>query len=265
MKTFKIIPYHFTAVLLSILGLYTLWISLYSVACIALIVPLFTLLILSYSYIEYYIKKRDCLRKCFINEKTSLYRIISSSVLIILVFIIISIAMVFSIFTETIFFNVIVWSYLLIHTIILFVLYHYLNYKFNKVLNIKFRDLIVREWVNNIGATLLVPIFIYLFYNSITPSYIAETLIESISNATNSVGSDCFIIDFIIRLKAEFNASLFWLMASTTQAVDDQMKKIVFWIIYILLNGFAALGFNRLLVQIIYLTYQFTKDLHVKK
>jgi hypothetical protein len=180
------------------------------------------------------------------------------------VFITISVAMVFSIFIETIFFDTAIWTYLLVHTILVFGLFHYLNYKFEIVLKKEFKELIVREWINKIGAVVIVPIFILIFYNSSTPEYITPTLEQSITNATNSVGSKCFIIDFVIRAKSEFNASLFWLMASTTQSVDDQMKKIVFWIVYILLNGFVALGFNRLIVQITYLTYQFTKDLHVK-
>jgi hypothetical protein len=157
------------------------------------------------------------------------------------------------------------WVYLLFHTLLLFTLYHYLNYKFRRVITKEFRKLIIREWCNNIGTLIIVPIFIYLFYNSATPNSLAPTLMQSISNATNSVGSQCYIIDTIVRLKAEFDVSLFWLMASTTQAVDDQMKKVVFWFVYILLNGFVALGFNRLLMQIIYLTHQIIGDSNENK
>jgi len=112
-------------------------------------------------------------------------------------------------------------------------------------------SILAREWSINIGILILMIAFITITFNSYIPSFVVPSLETSIINASNEVGSQCKIIDHIVRLKAEFNAGFWWIIENTAGHIEHKMTKLGIWLSFILMNALALMGINRLIMTVI--------------
>jgi hypothetical protein len=239
--------------LLSVFLVFITWNIGYSLGCYMLLFPFIGLLIISYSFIEMRIFERECFSNCYFKDDTLLAKFMTSRFFLIIIYIVLSILMTISMMYAVLDFELMFWAYLLVHIVIMVLIYKYFIGKLNKQINAKFVKILSREWTINMSSILLLIIYIYIAMNNYQPSYLTSDLESSIQLATNSIKSQCHIIDFILRLKVELDAWFWWLMVYSTDQMSNGLVKNMIWASFIVMNGLALLGINRFIAQIIYL------------
>lgn len=245
------------ATLLSIYILLILFQLTSPVSCTAGIIVIIVLLIISSSYIEFRLKHRSCSYLCYLNDSSKIFSLLSSPYLVVFLLVLYSIGLTISIFLETLFFSNIMWIYLGVHIVLMTTIFYKLREILSQSVKLNMLNLVTREFSTTIGAIILFLISIVLFYYSDTPSYIDSTLPKTIENATNSVGSSCVVFDYLSRLKAELTALTYWIISNSTEHLENENNRIFLWIVYILINAFSAIGINRLIMQVIYLSEKY--------
>ncbi len=225
----------------------------YMYNCFMLLLPLVALVIIASSFIELKLKYRSCSYRCYFNEESRLFKLLSSPYLIILFLLIYSVGLTLTIFTEVIFFTNVMWIYLALHVGMMDMIYEKIKVMLASTVKPEMHKLLARELSIKVGSLVLFIVMGLLFYYSDTPSYIVATLEQSVQNATNSVGSDCLVIDYLARVKVELNTAIYWAVLNTTQHIDTHNTKVYIWLIFLMANALSAVGINRLIAQNIYL------------
>ena len=229
------------------------WKIIYSYHCLALVLPLILLIVIVWSLIEIKIHKRLCFKNCYFKETSILARFLTSKITVTILCLLASVVMTVSIAYSIVDYPKELWSYIALHTIIVMVIFKFLNKKLASSIHAKYLHLFSREMAINISMLLLFSAYIYIAINGYEPIYLRETLEETIKVATNSIHSQCYIVDYILRLKTELDAWFWWSVIYTSEAMDDGILKYFMWIGFIAINGLAILGINRFIVQIVYL------------
>ncbi|MBN2823825.1 MAG: hypothetical protein JXQ76_00760 [Campylobacterales bacterium] len=235
---------------LSIVGAITvLWYLSYPLHCFSIIAPFMALAFISFSFIEIKIVNKNCFNRCYLKEGTLLYTIFSSKILLTLWYTLVAMVFTFSLFIEMLFYSATLKLYLIFHIFLMGLIYLLIKRSIKDLVHID--AILAREWSINIGMVLLFGAFIYITLHSYTPAFIDDSLEKSIINASQEVGSHCKVIDNIVRLKAEFNGAFWWIVENTTEHIHHKMTKWGIWLGFILMNAFALLGINRLVVTVI--------------
>lgn len=230
------------------------WNSFYSNSCLALISPVIVLLVISQGYIEANIQERICIKKCFFNENSIIATILTSRILVILIYTILSILMTISLMHGVIEYGNILWTYLAVHIALVILLYGFLNKVFEQTLKDNYRSIFVREWAFNISALFLVISYIYLeFEYGYLPSYLSDTLSTTIINASNSYESSCKYINYVLKVKIEIDSFFWWMISENSDYFSNEVIKSGIWFGFLFFNSLALLGVSKFIVQTAYL------------
>ena len=87
---------------------------------------------------------------------------------------------------------------------------------------------------------------------SYEPTYIRATLEETLLVASNSINSTCSYIDYILRVKVELDARIWWILKKSDLILEDSILKGLLWLIFVIVNTIGVLGINRFIVEIVY-------------
>ncbi len=243
----------FTGTALSFFLLFLLWNTSYGDYCFSLFFPLLMLLAVSYGYIELKMAERHCIKKCYFKEKSLFSRLLSSRILVTLVYMLLSLVMTVSTFVVVLDFPSWLWGYLLFHTLVSVLVFRYLNHLFTDTFQEKYQSLFAREWSIRIMALLLIAVFVYMSLNTYTPEYLTHSLKETIMNASDTVSSHCVYIEKALKVGKMIDSSFWWVINESTEQMDHRVVKTSIWLAFLFYNSLALLGINRLIMQIIYL------------
>lgn len=230
------------------------WIDSYELDCRATIFPLLVLILISYSFMELKMQERLCFRDCFLKNSSVFAKILSSRWFATVVSIIISAtmtvsAMVFSIHTEEK-----IWLYIFtLHTFFVIILIKGFDRLLYGTVNDSYRGLLAREWTINISSIVLVFVAVYVYYNGYEPTYLRAGLEESIINASNSISSNCALVESILKVERETDALFWWLITNSSGHIESSALKLGAWILFLLFNSLAILGINRFIIQVVYI------------
>jgi uncharacterized membrane protein len=254
MNIFKL----FIGSIITILSTLYFWKIFYIYNCWVLIFPLFILLVISSSYIQLKLQERRCFRECYFQKNSFLSKMFSSKILVIIFYILLSVMMSVTTIYSIIDFSDELWIYLIIHIFIVVILYKSLLKIFSKVITDRYLPLFAREWSINISTIFLLGAFVYITLNTYEPSYLSDTLQDTITKASHSIGSQCEYIDTILRIKIELDSTFWWITNKATYFIKDKMLNSIVWIVFIIINSIALLGLNRFIVQIVHTIDKFS-------
>jgi uncharacterized membrane protein len=254
MNIFKL----FIGSIITILSTLYFWKIFYIYNCWVLIFPLFILLVISSSYIQLKLQERRCFRECYFQKNSFLSKMFSSKILVIIFYILLSVMMSVTTIYSVIDFSDELWIYLIIHIFIVVILYKSLLKIFSKVITDRYLPLFAREWSINISTIFLLGAFVYITLNTYEPSYLSDTLQDTITKASHSIGSQCEYIDTILRIKIELDSTFWWITNKATYFIKDKMLNSIVWIVFIIINSIALLGLNRFIVQIVHTIDKFS-------
>lgn len=243
----------FAGTALSFFLLFLLWHTSYGDFCFSLFFPLLMLLAISYGYIELKMAERHCIKKCYFKEKSLFSRLLSSRILVTLVYMVLSLAMTVSTFVVSLDFPSWLWGYLLFHILVSVLVFRYLDHLFIHTFQEKYQSLFAREWSIRIMAVLLIGIFVYMGLNTYTPEYLTHSLKETVMRASDMVSSHCVYIEKALKIGKMIDSSFWWVINESTAQMDHTVVKSTIWLAFLFYNSLALLGINRLIMQIIYL------------
>ncbi len=231
------------------------WLVFYT-SCLSLASIFAMIFILSYGYIQKAKKKKECFRECYLKNDTLISKIFMSAFAISIFYVALSITYTGFIAYELINFDTKMYMVLGAFFIFVFILYKVFILFLGKVIDERFLYIYAKDITSIISAMILFVIYAYFFLNSYEPEYLSPTLKESMYRATNIFSSDCFLIDYILRLQSEFNAFVWFVMKNyvTGDVLGKSMSEF-FWILFIIKNALSVLGINALINQTIYLIH----------
>lgn len=231
----------------------------YSYPCYFLIIPTIISFFIAYSFFEKKMREKTCFRNCYLKQKTFLARIIISPYLSIFIYFILSIIYTISIVYISISFEWYFYLFLALFIFIVFFLHNVFLSLFSKTVNEEYLNIFVKEFTIKVSSLILFMFFIFYFLYSYEPSYIKESLEESLSLATNYFSSNCQYLDYILRLKAELDTHYWFITKYGSRAIDDENINNIIWFSFIIANAVSILGLNRFLIQIIGVSLNLTK------
>ena len=201
----------FIASLSSIFIILFSWNNFYKIGCFSLLFPLLVLIVISFSYIDKKMNERICFKNCYFKENSKFSKILSSRSFVSFVYFILSIVLTLSIMYGAIGFVTLLWWYLVIHIILVIFIYRNVIKLLQNTIQASYLDIFAREWTITLSSILLFLVYIYVFTSGYEPEYLGETLSITMQNASNSVSSECFYIDYILRIKMEIDSTFWWI------------------------------------------------------
>lgn len=235
---------------LTIIGaIIALWLLSYPLHCLAIIAPFIALAFISFSFVEIKVVNKNCFNRCYLKKGTLLFSILSSKILLTLFYTFLALLFTFSLFIEMLFYSTTLKIYMVVHIFVMLLIYLAIKRSIRGMVHIE--SILAREWSINIGIVLLMVAFVIITLNSYVPAFVSASLEATILNASNEVSSSCLIIDRIVRLKAEFNGAFWWIIENTAGHIEHKMTRLGVWLSFIVMNAFALLGINRLIVTVI--------------
>ncbi len=239
--------------ILSIFLIFLLWESTYKYSCLSLIFPIIILFVISTSFISKKMQERICHKNCYINNSSILAKFLTSRIMVTIFYIIVSIFMAITIMQNILEFTSQLWTYFLIHILLVIYLYKIFLRMLKNTINESFLKIYVREITINISSLILFLVYVFIIIKfGYLPEYMDDTLELTLQNATNSVKSDCIYIDYILRIKTEIDASFWFMLNQGTEILKEKYFVAMVWLTFIFINGFALLGINRFIVQTVY-------------
>ncbi|AFI04181.1 hypothetical protein [Helicobacter cetorum] len=255
--------YHFIRIVIPtiaiIVGLLGLWRLSYQATCFSLAFVLIILGIIAYSFISLKMRERKCFIKCYLNDNSLFTKLLSSKIMVSLVYFIISIMMTLSVIYSVLEYSFILWGCIFLQIFICAFVFQFLNRSLRKVVKQDYLALLSREWSINICSCIFFVIYFCIVVYGYEPTYLRDNLKETLELATNSIGSNCEYIDYFLRIKRELDALSWWGM----NLVDTKLGsyRVLGWSIFIALNILSSLGINRVIMQVIYWVNGYSKRL----
>jgi len=231
----------------------SIWMKIYSYGCMENLFGLFFLIIIASSFIDIKVANRVCIKECYFKDSSIFAKILSSKLFTSLFYIVASILMTISMLYSILGFDKMLWFYVAVHILLSVVLFLYFKDLLKKSIKKPYQSIFSREIVIKIMAALFVLFYIYYSLESFEPEFLKSTLQETLKSATNSIDSKCLITDKLFRFQKEIESISWWFVDKNTEQIEEKSYKIAIWLIFIFINSFAILGFNRFIVQTIYL------------
>jgi len=245
---------HYAASILLIFPILMSWETGYSYGCYMLFFPLIMLLIISHSFIELKMQQRLCFKHCYFTQESLFAKLLASRVFVSIIYFILSLLMSITLLYGIIDYSRELWLYLAIHILLVILLYRAIFQALSHTIKKDYLPIFAKEWTINISSLLLIMVFIYLtLYQGYVPAYLTDNLQQTISNASNTMHSDCYLSRIILKLKIEIDGLFWWLVSQNAEYFNDQTIKMTLWLLFIFINSLALSGLNRFIVQIIYL------------
>lgn len=249
-----------TAILIVIFILLS-WKTTYFLGCFSLLIPLIYCFVIASSFIEIRIKEKECYKNCYFKDKTLLASMITSPYFTSLIYIILSIFYTFSFMYNTLNYGIIFYGIIIFFIVFTNYLYKSLLHFFSKIINEKHTDIFTREISIKITAILLFILYSAYFMYGYEPNYLRETIEATILEATKSIGSSCILIDYIIRVYVEIDATVLFVTKVASINTDNSNINNLIWLAFIVMNTLSILGLNRFIMQIIYFLNKYERKI----
>ena len=228
---------------------FEVWKVSYSLMCpVSLIVPLFILIIIGASFYGIKLQQRECFRECFFEKKSFISRMLSHKLFIIIIYTFITIPLTISTIYLMLQYTHEMTKYLIAYIIFLYSSYRIVTGVLKGIVRDKFLLLFAKEITGKITSLFAVAGYLYILINQTLPKYLSENLLETIGNASNTVSSECILIDYILRLKIKIDSTLLWLVNDATNQMVDPIVVGSVWAVFVLVGSLAIIGINTILL-----------------
>ncbi|HUH43047.1 MAG TPA: hypothetical protein VLZ29_08015 [Sulfurimonas sp.] len=242
----------FVSTLLSVFLIFFIWRMSYHHGCSTLLLPITVLFVIAHSFIELKMQERFCFRDCYFIEKSFLANLLSSRSFVIVFYIILSILMSISVMYAVVDFTMLFWMYLVFQILFATFLFRWFSQILSRTVKKNFLSLFCREWAINVSSILLLLVYVYISLQGYAPEYLRETLAETQLVASNTISSNCGVINYTLKVKMEIDSVFWWSFSSFAEHIDNTFLKSIAWLGFIFMNALAILGVNRFILQIIY-------------
>ncbi|WP_104760500.1 hypothetical protein [Helicobacter cetorum] len=248
-------PYFFkTIIITSILvgALLGLWCLSYQVTYLSLVFVAIILGIVAYSSISLKMHQRKCFAKCYLNSESFLARLLSSRIMVSLIYFIISVCVSVSIAYSVLDYKIMMWGLVFINIIICATIFSVCKRMLKSIIKEDYLMLLSREISIGIGTFIFIVLSCYIQWHTSMPNYLQPSLMETIKEASNSIYSSCDYIDYFLKFKKSLESLTWWGMLKAETIEIDKRFIYVAWGVFIFYNALSGIAITRLMGQIIY-------------
>lgn len=231
------------------------WSLLYSGPCVVLLIPALMTLLLTLAARDQLRQRRRCSADCFFVEGTLLHRLVSSTKLVTLISLAVSLALTTVLLVSVPAWGLAVMVLLTLDALLIALLYFGLFRAASGGLRVRgaFRYLFARRWAVMVNLPLVLVALLWLQLQQPPPAWLDDSLdLEAtLRAASESVGSQCPLVDSAVRLNSEKEAFSWWLTLKGTAALEDTRLRWAAWLLFLLSGSLALWAYSRLCVYLI--------------
>ena len=200
-------------------------------------------------------QERNCLKNCYFNTTSFFAKLLSSRIFVTIFYFILSIFLTITILYTVLDYSIWMQGYLVVHIALSISIYFMTKRVLKNTLKETYLNLLSREITINLAAIIFFIVFLYYSLYTYEPTYLADTLLETMHNATNRLTSHCVIVDYVVRLKSEIDAIAWFLIQKSDTIFGDDVKSIhqIALGVFVFVNALSVVGLNRFILQVIYL------------
>lgn len=236
-----------------------IWKESYSLSCFSIIFPIIIFIIIASSFIELEIKKRECFKNCYFKDNSFISKLLSSRIMIIIFYILSSIILSLYLSYSILEFSFIIWIYLIFHIFFVWLMYNFIRERLLYTIKDNHLMIFSRELTINISSIILFLAYAYFFITGPEPTYLQPTFDATLQEASKLYNSNCEMIAYFLKLKIEIDASFWWIINFATENINNKLISNTILILFIIINSLAIIGFNRFLIQVVYLVDKIQK------
>ncbi len=222
-----------------------IWFLTYKISCLSFLLTIVIWASLFKGIFGFLLIKKRCFAKCYLNPKSSLYKIFMKSFSI----------FIFSFFTAFILFIALLYYIassnvldIFILGIDIFFLYYFRKFLLYKVrfFSESVQSHIIGNTISSINAIILMIIFIIITLYQTPPQYLQETLYETIQTALRDVSISCEYFSYLISFFKVIEAVKWWLLIRVSLDVKElsYIKELI-WFIFLIGNYLVFFAYGK--------------------
>ena len=231
------------------------WSAFYASSCMVLLIPLLIALVLTLAAREQLRQRRRCAADCYFVEGSLLHRLVSSTRLVTLLSLLVSVGLTAVLLASVPGWGLPVLVLLALDAVVIALLYFRLFRAAAGGLRVRgaFRYLFARRWAVMVNLPLVLVVLLWLQLQQPPPAWLDSglNLEATLRAASDSVASQCPLVDAVVRLNTEKDAFSWWLMLKGTAIIDDSRLRWVAWLLFLVSGTLALWAYSRLCVQLI--------------
>jgi len=231
------------------------WSAFYASSCVVLLIPLLIVMVLTIATREQLRQRRRCVANCYFVSGSLLHRLVSSTKLVTLLSLAVSVGLTTLLLASVPGWGLPVLGLLALDAVLIALLYFGLLRAASSGLRVRgpFRYLFARRWAVMVNLPLVLTALLWLQLQQPPPLWLdgAMNLEETLRAASESVGSQCPLIDKVVRLNMEKDAFSWWLTLKGSGFIDDSRLRWVAWLLFLLSGTLALWAYSRLCVYLI--------------
>jgi len=233
-----------------------LWFFGLKVTCFSLFFIIIYSVIIFISDYKIRLIERKCFAKCYLKENSFLYKLFNKKFISFVVSFFNSVILSTSLALFVIQVSKIDILELMISIAISMYIYNYL-FKI-KVLKENLSNFFYIKISSFLSAFIIAFIFVFIKIEfTLPPSFIDNSLMITIKNASYQVYSNCNFINYIAKLFQEIDAFKWWFLLKFSIDIHNFYVKFLIWIIFLFGNILALLSANKLFLTLLILFKEF--------
>ena len=240
-----------------------IWTLIYPHSCWNLIIPLIVLLILAHATWEQLYQRRLCIAECYFNHGTMLHRLTSGTSVVALISISISLVLTIALLTSSVSWGFLELSVLALDALLVALLYVLFSHLAKEALGINstFQHLFAKHWAVSANIIIVLIAFLVIQLQQTPPEWIDGSLDlrATLFSASEGVGSDCTVVDRLVRLNQEKDALSWWLMIKSTSGIEQSHIRWVAWLLFLVSGTLSIWAYSRLCVAFISLAHRMAR------
>lgn len=237
------------------------WSMIYPALCWSLVIPVLVAVILTAAARDPLRKRRQCIADCYFVEGSLLHRLLRSTKMITLSSFVVS-----AVLTTILLVGVPAWGFqilalLVLDSLLITLFYFTLFHAAAGALQVNeaFRYLFAKRWAIAVNVPLVVAALLFIQLQQPPPAYVdgSLNLEATLRAASDSIGSECPVVDQLIRLNREKDGFSWWLMLKGSASIGDSRIRWVAWLMFLLSGTLGLWAYSGLCVQLVYTAHRF--------
>jgi hypothetical protein len=229
-----------------------LWREIYTHHCIALTIPAMVALIITINIREHAAKRKQHLAALYFRQASMMYRLFCGRVRVNVIALATSVITGTALMGSLLTWDTSILAALAIDAAILPFVLMFLLRKCEAATNEGVNHLVAKMLTSAINTFILVAALLLIQLHSSFPSYLDRSILKSVENASEAVGSQCETIDRFAKLQSAKEAIGWWLMAEGNKQLGDARARWVAWCLFLLNGTLSIVAYSLYMTQVAY-------------
>lgn len=266
----EIAPTGAGAILLMVLAVLTgpsllmCWLLYYRSGCWALLVPLVIIVVLTLSGRARRLWRRRCIADCLFERGSLLHRLLYSSTWATVLSLAAALVLTAALMMDIPGWNSVVLAVFVLDAVLQAVLYLAIWHLVHRSVRVRPgpRMVLVRSWSVALNVLLMLSVLLAVQLKQPPPAYLETSpqLHEMLQAATAEIGSECQLIDTLVRFGRESEALGWWLTLRATRVTQGTLLAWLAWGLFLLGGSLSLWAYSAFCTELIHKAHLYRGD-----